>query len=75
MPSAHGEVSDRRTDSGSIYWPVCEEIGGAHSPSTGRFLRTCAVSTEEPGMAGLLAREAACGAPPTASAELGLPGV
>ena len=62
-------------DSGSIYWPACEEIGGAHSPSAGRFLRTCTVSTEEPGMAGLLAREATCGAPPTASAELGLPGV
>ena len=74
-PAPTERVSDRGADSGSIYWPACEEIGGAHSPSAGRFLRTCTVSTEEPGMAGLLAREATCGAPPTASAELGLPGV
>lgn len=42
--------------------------------TVGHFLRMCAVSTEEPGIAGLLARAAACGVPLTVSAQLGLPG-
>lgn len=73
-PAPTERCSDQRTVAESTVLGV-KKLAALTLYIVGHFLRTCAVSMEEPRIAGLLAREAACRVPLTASAELGLPGV